>query len=299
MSLLQTITAKYRYNYFDEANCMQVKELNIMQYALRKIFGCYAETHLFTVVQKAYKISFDDAFQYNSEGDKQKLLGMIYKANSLFSNEGITQEEKLSYIFARYRSVSNDKIDIKVKYNVKKNADKYQISSIDFKFLPSSEEGLTSFNPVSVEVYKDQSENLVIPSNPFKNFWLHPECIRSLTSGYEKTMLLNSLFANILLATNDEITGLKCYDNSEPHNAQNMRQNMQLHGWKPIKPAYKYDEFESEPYLLSKKTVKDQILDAYRINGMGSLAFAVNSLATKAVKQHRGAAYMQPFITME
>ncbi len=83
MNYFSNIIPKYSYHYFDMDNQFQTKQLNIFQCFVRKVFGCYAETHLSSVAKKGYAVTLNDQFQA-APTKRQELLKLIAKAERVY-----------------------------------------------------------------------------------------------------------------------------------------------------------------------------------------------------------------------
>ncbi|MBI2743292.1 MAG: hypothetical protein HYX48_05185 [Chlamydiales bacterium] len=83
MAFLTGILPIYKeYIYLNDQNELQTRQLNILEYIFRQVFGWYEETHLKTVLEQAYPLTFDHDWKISDE-NSQKLLRLIEKANAL------------------------------------------------------------------------------------------------------------------------------------------------------------------------------------------------------------------------
>jgi hypothetical protein len=142
MTCVDFFKPTYEYAYFDQNNNPQIKKLNVFQCVARRVFGCYTETHLSNVVEKAYKFTLNGGC---CERNIEKLLLKAIAKRNRFVHLG---DCDLS---------GNKKAGISVIYNIKENRDKnfskddrYRISSIRFKqtFTEASQKPLDIFSRI-------------------------------------------------------------------------------------------------------------------------------------------------------
>lgn len=190
MSFINKILPNYTYYYFDDTNELKSKKLNIIECFFRKVFGCYAETHLPTVSQNAYQATLNYKF-YATDKEKQVLLKLIAKARAVY---GYSR----SFIqLPKHWSSDNTKVNIRMHYNIiapKKATDRFAISSIDFYLSCKSNKFVDS--PRVVSIFRNRSHQLVarLPDGLFDE----QTSLKMIPfkSDYKRT--INGLLTNIL-----------------------------------------------------------------------------------------------------
>jgi hypothetical protein len=193
MNMINRITAQYKYHYFDKHDHLQTKSLNVIQYLLRRIFGCYAETHLNNVVKKAYQITLKSDFVATGE-ERQQLLKLIAKAY------------RFSLRPPEYQIPSTKKdVSISLSYSIqKRSSEDYKISGINFKF----DDKLSDL--CILRIFKNKSNEIVadLPSRLFKGDRNNSEeKIKDLLTGKMATLTTNILAKTL----NDSVASSALY----------------------------------------------------------------------------------------
>lgn len=200
MNLLNRVIPNYNYNYnyFDSLNQFQEKQLNIFQYILRRVFGCYAETHLSNVVKKGYTLTLNNQFPAKPE-KQQNLLKLIKKAYDISKLRDIELGD--------YRLSSSKNVKISLFYDIKKpkkEAEDFKISSIDFK-LTFTENSLLKTTDHLISIFKNNSNELVtcLPKDLFERYSTHSEDSLKLCLNSEEAKITNDLIAKTLHDSNN------------------------------------------------------------------------------------------------
>lgn len=292
----------YDYNYFDEYNQLQTRQLNIFQCAFRKLFGWYDETHLSNVVKKAYTVTLNDQFT-QGPAKRQELLKLILKSESVYAAQ--------SYIkLPEYQLPSGTSRSISMRYEIsipERETDSFKISSVDFKIEPSRDGRISLEQPYHVGLYKNKSQRIVaqLPRDLFQgNTDDTKDSINTRLNGEEAT-IINNLFAKVLNDSSSahEMADIKYYAtdyrwlpyfsrelNRPMPDALNKVQEkaMQELGWEYLEPFT-----ESRPgwnggitnlkrvYHFTKEAAEqNRHLTTAGFNQNLSMAFAIQSLAT-------------------
>ena len=137
MECISKLLSPRDYTCFDENNQLQTRTLNSLQRLCRRIFGCYAETHLSNVAKRAYTVTLNGDFQR----DSQNLLKILAKANEVY----LKRTEDVYYAeLPSYQRNSGEKVRVHIGYIIPKPKqvnEKYRIQSICFA-LSSDPQGL-------------------------------------------------------------------------------------------------------------------------------------------------------------
>ncbi len=267
MNYFSNIIPKYSYHYFDMDNQFQTKQLNIFQCFVRKVFGCYAETHLSSVAKKGYAITLNDQFQPDPT-KRQELLKLIAKAVRVY---GYNQS------WAKLPSCnlpSGSELSVSVRYvitNSENISGNCKISSIDFKLIFSRNNLVQkTFN---IAIFKNKSQRIEVLL-PLKGIWHDSEnsIELNLNSEYAKTII--DLVAKVL---NDspsfpEMDEIQYYDYRAQFHADTDGQLL------PPRQRATFDvkSLKREYRFTKEAAVKNQNLTALGFNQKLSAAFAAS-----------------------
>lgn len=192
MGFISNIFTKHNYNYFDQYNQLQVKQLNIFQCILRKCFGCYQETHLQNVVKLGYAETLKGYVQFSTT-KREQLLKVIYKAQKIY--------EKSSWNFLGETTLPGTRTlaKISIRYNVN---EKSKISSVAFVVdIPNWDiVGRSFVERYEVTFFKNREGRMVV-SLPFDLFGAKAEDTRESISKQfqqEKPYLITQLVSRVL-----------------------------------------------------------------------------------------------------
>lgn len=160
------------YLYFNKENEFQTKQLNIFQRLIRKLFGCYSETHLSNVVKKGYTYTCQEKCNHSPTWSKNFIKLVKKEQEKPGFSKGSMKRRSLYKNIVNYTIPAQEKkihIDLKYKFNASLSTEQDpRLSAI--RFIITSQKKGQPKKTYKVSLRKNADKNKVEVIFPKKFF---------------------------------------------------------------------------------------------------------------------------------